>query len=170
MIVSHRNSLAGKAAQAHTVHEVLHQEHNAITATSEDVQLAEVLLEISRIESRAADPAASSSGRLASHKFGPRRRSSSTAYISRPPRSQSSRWKPPAGRCRRSSIGRRRSRARSQHREVVWVEDWSVIVDIAVRWPAIFALGIAVLEIAFVGAPAPGTFFQVGVGLSRRVA
>jgi hypothetical protein len=63
---------------------VLNQEHNTITAPTENGLLAKVLLEIARIESRAADATTSSRCWLARYKLCTGRWASSTTHISRP--------------------------------------------------------------------------------------
>jgi hypothetical protein len=84
MVVTYGNSLACKVTQGYAIHEMLNQEDNAITTPAEDGLLAEVLLEVARVESRAADTTTSSRRRLARDKLCAGRRAGSTAHISRP--------------------------------------------------------------------------------------
>lgn len=84
MVVAYWDSFACKVAQSYAIHEVLDQKNNAVTTPAENALLAEVLLEVAGIESRAADTATSSRCRLASDKLRTGRRTSSATHVSRP--------------------------------------------------------------------------------------
>jgi hypothetical protein len=66
VVVAYWDSLACKVTQTYAIHEMLNQENHTIPTAAEDTLLAKVLLEVARIESRAADATTSSRRRFAS--------------------------------------------------------------------------------------------------------
>lgn len=58
VIVPDWHAFASEYSQAHIVHDVLHQEDDAVAASTENTTLDEVLLEVARVESIAVNPSA----------------------------------------------------------------------------------------------------------------
>jgi hypothetical protein len=148
---------------------MLNQENHTIPTAAEDTLLAKVLLEVARIESRAADATTSSRRRFASDELCTRRRTSSTAHISRPARSQRSRLESPSSRGSRLSICGRNSGAGREHSKVVRIEEGAILVPVAVSMAVVFAVIFAVLEIASIGSAAVWAFVQVNEALAWSV-